>query len=349
MTDRLYITILLLGCILALLALVWVVDQVAEAPRSAHGGAGSVDPVSSQRLIELSDQMTTLTRRIEQIGIPGAGAGGLGARPPLELPAGQIPVNMVAVVPVDDPLAPEWETAAAVTINLERQDQTMPMLETVNVPSITVRAMSDGRRIAWHMSWDDAQADYPLDTDRFCDAVAIQFPLKANAAYTMGARDFPVQIIQWKAIWQKDIDEHFQDVQDLHPNYWADLYWFADGQWPYRVPDDFTRTESLDWFIAYRAGNPMADMYRRIPVQEMFAEGFGTLIQQPDSISIGRGVWRDGRWSVVIARPMETTDASDFQFTPGTRSTVAFAVWDGAAENVAGRHQQTQWVVFEVQ
>ena len=46
---------------------------------------------------------------------------------------------------------------------------------------------------------------------------------------------------------------------------------------------------------------------------------------------------------------METNDEADFQFKPGTRNTVAFAVWEGSVENVGGRHQQTQWVVFEVQ
>ena len=291
MKDRTYVTLLLFGCVCILIALVWVVGEVTDAPRSAY--QSSMDPVSSQQLLELSDQVSQLTERISQ---GGAVAGVPIERGPFELPEGQIPVNFTDVLPIDDPMAPEWDEAKEVTVILQRQDQTMPIMETLAVPSISVKAMTDGRRIAWHLSWDDLQADYHLDTDRFCDAVAIQFPLKANAAYTMGAIDFPVQIIQWKAIWQKDIDEHFQDVQDLHPNYWTDLYWFAEGDWPYRVPDDFQSTEALDWFIGYRAGNPMADMYREEPVQELISEGFGTLTHQPKSASIGRGVWADGRW-----------------------------------------------------
>ncbi|MHC4948041.1 MAG: ethylbenzene dehydrogenase-related protein, partial [Planctomycetota bacterium] len=160
---------------------------------------------------------------------------------------------------------------------------------------------------------------------------------------------FPVQLIQWKAIWQKDVDEHFQDVQDLHPNYWADLYWFADGEFPYRVPDDFTRTEALDWFVAYRAGNPMADMFRRLAAQEMIAEGFGTSTTQAESVSVARGVWNDGEWTVVIARPMATTDDADYQFAPGRRDVIGFAVWEGSVENVGARKQHSQWTVFEIQ
>ena len=177
----------------------------------------------------------------------------------------------------------------------------------------------------------------------------MQFPLIANANYKMGDRDFPVQIIQWKAIWQKDIDEHFQDVQDLHPNYWTDLYWFAEGEFPYPVPDAFESTEALDWFVAYRAGNPMADLYREHPVQEMIAEGFGTLTNQSLVATVANGAWNDGRWSVIFVRPMETHDTADYQFVPGTRDVIAFAVWEGNAQNVSGRKQHSQWVVFEVQ
>jgi hypothetical protein len=347
MSDRTYVTTLLFGCAIVLIGLIWVVGTISDAPRSSHGSG--IDPVATRQILELSDQVSALSDKLGNFS--GTGAGGAApTRRSLDLPAGQIPVRFTtATLPVDDPLAPEWDEATAVTLNMERQDQTMPVLDVVTVPEITVRALTDGLRIAWCLSWPDDEADFFLDTDLFCDAVAIQFPLKPNAAYTMGAIDFPVQIIQWKAIWQKDIDEHFQDVQDLHPNYWADLYWFADGEFPYPVPDAFSRTESHDWFVAYRAGNPMADIYRSVAAQEMISEGYGTLTHQPDSALIARGVWQDGRWHVVFARPMQTNDPADYQFTPGGRNTVAFAIWQGGDENVGGKHQQTQWVVFEVQ
>jgi hypothetical protein len=250
---------------------------------------------------------------------------------------------------VADATASEWADAPATTVPLQVQDQTMPVLDELTVSEVSVKALTNGRKIAWHVSWEDPTADYHLDPELFCDAVAVQFPLQPNAAYTMGAIDFAVQIMQWKAIWQKDIDEHFQDVQDLHPNYWVDLYWFAEGEFPYPVPDSFQRTEALDFFVAYRAGNPMAELYRRQPVQELIAEGFGTLTNQPVSATAANGVWSNGRWSVVFVRPMQTTDEADFQFEPGTRNTVAFAVWEGGVQNVSGRKHHSQWIVFEVQ
>ena len=92
----------------------------------------------------------------------------------------------------------------------------------------------------------------------------------------------------------------------------------------------------------------MAELYRDHPVQEMIAEGFGTLTNQPIIATVANGSWHDGQWSVVFLRPMETGDTADYQFSPGARDVVAFAVWEGRAGNVSGRKQHSQLVVFEV-
>ncbi|MHC4107400.1 MAG: ethylbenzene dehydrogenase-related protein [Planctomycetota bacterium] len=346
MSDRFFVGFLLSGFVLAVLGLVWMAVDFTDGPRSAHGD--EVETVSTVKFAELAERIDRLSERLESGGV-GPGSGAAARRTPAEPAAGEILVVWVDQELPLDATASVWNRAPATTVALQRQDQTMPMLDVVRVDTIDVRALTNGRRIAWNVSWSDPTADYHLDTDLFCDAVAIQFPLKANATYKMGDRGFPVQIIQWKAIWQKDIDEHFQDVQDLHPNYWTDLYWFAEGEFPYPVPESFQRTEALDWFVGYRAGNPMADLYREYPVQEMIAEGFGTLTNQPLITSVANGVWQDGRWTVTFARPMETHDTSDYQFAPGARDMMAFAVWEGAAGNVSGRKQHSQWIVFEVQ
>lgn len=343
MSDRSYVTLLLAGCGVVIVALIWMALSLTSEPRSAHGT--EIETVSNDRLDQLSERIDHLSTQLES-GTLGAANG---ARPPAQPAPGEIIAAWIdRAVPLD-PASPIWSEAPVSSVALVRQDQAMPMLETVVVPRIDVQALTDGMQIAWRLSWADASANYHLDTDLFCDAVALQFPIVPNANFKMGDRDFPVQIMQWKAIWQKDIDEHYQDVQDLHPNYWTDLYWFAEGEFPYPVPDAFQRTEALDWFVAYRANNPMADLYREQPVQEMIAEGFGTLTNQPDVATVARGAWADGRWSVVFSRPLRTNDLADFQFSPGERNVVAFAVWEGQAGNVSGRKQHSQWVVFEVQ
>lgn len=341
MSDRAFVAIVILGSAIVLTLLGWTALSVT-APRSAQHGA---DGGSDVRLTELAAKIDALGTQLAA----GGAAAGPRERTPAAPSPGEILVKWVdKPVPVD-PESRAWEEAPTTAVALQRQDQTMPELRAPSVTSVNVQALTDGRTIGWRLSWADATADYHLDTDRFCDAVALQLPLKKNANYKMGDKGFAVQIVQWKAIWQKDIDEHFQDVQDLHPNYWTDLYWFAEGEFPYRVPGAFRRTEALDWFIGYRAGNPMAIFDREQPVQEMIAEGFGTLTNQPDVVTAARGAWADGRWAVTFVRPMATNDGDDYQFAPGTRDTIAFAVWEGAAGNVGGRKMHSQWVAFQVQ
>lgn len=343
MNDRSFVAVLVVGFVLVLMGLVAMALFFTDGPRSSHA---EIQEVSSVELADLSDRIDQLSNQLTTGGVV---AGGRVARTPSSPGPGEILVYWVDQELPVDPGAPVWDRAYPTTVALQRQDQTMPMLDEVVVPSVEVQGLTNGRQIAWRISWSDESANYHLDTDLFCDAVAMQFPLIANANYKMGDRDFPVNIVQWKAIWQKDIDEHFQDVQDLHPNYWTDLYWFAEGEFPYPVPESFERSEALDWFVAYRAGNPMAEFYRDSPVQEMIAEGFGTLTNQPEVATVAKGVWADGRWAVTFVRPMETTDPADYQFEPGTRDVMAFAVWEGAAANVSGRKQHSQWIVFEVQ
>ncbi len=252
--------------------------------------------------------------------------------------------------PIDtlEPLAPMWEGVGATELKLQKQTIAMPVLEQATVETVRVQALTDGALIAWRLSWDDPTPDANVDTGRFSDAVAIQFPLGRNAPFTMGDHRTAVSILHWKALWQKDVDEHFQDVQDLHPNYWADLYWFADGSAPYRVPGSFSDPRSHTWFVAYQAGNPMSDFHRTRPVEELAATGYGTLTPQAESVTSGRGVWVEGTWHVVFARPARTDDPQDYQFWPGDRGSLGVAVWDGAGDNVGGRKHWTNWADFEV-
>jgi hypothetical protein len=251
--------------------------------------------------------------------------------------------------PLGDPDARVWREVPATRIGLLPQNLTMPAIAEAAVAAVDLQAVTDGEHIAFRLSWADATGDRALDSGRFCDAAALQFPLAADASYMMGAAGKKVQILHWKAIWQRDIDEGFQDVQDLHPNYWADLYWFAEGRFPQRVPADFADLRAQAWFPARAAGNPVSQWNRAEPVEELVAEGFGTLTTQRESASAGRAVWREGRWTLTIVRPLVTQDPLDAQFGAGGRGSVGVAVWDGAAGNVGGRKQYSQWLAFEVQ
>ena len=262
--------------------------------------------------------------------------------------ADALEVVRVARIATEDPFWAAWRAAPYVEVPLLAQQMAMPQLDAASVSKLRVQGLCDGRSIAWRIGWDDPTPDGNVDAGRFSDAVAIAFPLDPGAPPMMGSKEHRVQILYWKALWQKDIDVGFQDVQSLHPNYWTDLYWFAEGQFPYPVPSAFQHPASRQWFIAHQAGNPMAAFSRSQPVEELVAEGWSTLTHQPHSATTGRGAWVDGRWAVVLRRPLTTTDPLDYTFTADGRGQAAFAVWEGTAGNRGGRKQWSSWVDFAV-
>ncbi|MGE0710436.1 MAG: ethylbenzene dehydrogenase-related protein [Planctomycetota bacterium] len=259
--------------------------------------------------------------------------------------------HLVSVLPADDPAAPAWAEAPSLAVELVPQQLTTPQQQTRTIAYLRARALTDGQRLSVRVTWRDPRPDYHVDTGRFCDAVAVGFPIDENAPPMMGAKGYRMQLLYWKALWQKDVDEGFQDVQDLYPNYWSDLYWFAEGEFPYRIPGAFQRAESRLYFPAQQAGNPVSTFDRKTPVQELLAEGWGTLTHQKVSVSTGRGVWRNGRWSVVFTRPLRTDDPQDAQLSTDSKNRkIAFAVWDGAAgDRGARKNWSATWVDFEIE
>jgi len=57
----------------------------------------------------------------------------------------------------------------------------------------------------------------------------------------------------------------------------------------------------------------------------------------------GRGVFEDGRWSVVIKRALRTKDAGDVQLEPGRLIPLAVNVWNGANEEFGLRRTISSW------
>lgn len=248
------------------------------------------------------------------------------------------------------PLNPQdaaWQQTSVHTVPMLAQQMTMPTLANASINQLTVQALHNEQNIAWRVSWTDSTSDGNVDIARFSDAVALEFPLTQNAAPMMGNKGGQVQILYWKSLWQKDIDEGFQDVQNLYPNFWSDLYWFAEGKYPYQIPTAFTNPTSHQWFIAKQAGNPMSSFERKQPVEELSAESWGTLTHQADSVTTGKGVWQDGAWSVVFMRPLHTDDANDHQFNETGQ--IAFAVWQGSEHNAGGRKHWANWVTYQLQ
>lgn len=271
---------------------------------------------------------------------PAAGTAAAPAAKPVEITI----LRMAAVPALENIADPAWDKIPATEIPLQPQQTTSPTLEKATVLALQVQAIHDDKRAAWRISWPAAGPATQVETGAFTDAVAIQFPMVDGAPFTMGAKGQPVRLLHWKAIWQKDIDSGFQDITDLYPNAWCDLYWFAPGLGRISAAQLGSDPKARAFMSHLAAGNPMANTHRKQPVEEIVAEGFGSATSVPDSPSTAHGVWKDGRWTVVLDRPLNPADPLAARLRSHPQNLVSFAVWDGTAGNRGGRKQYCTWI-----
>jgi mono/diheme cytochrome c family protein len=222
-----------------------------------------------------------------------------------------------------DPADPSWEGMDPTRITL---NPLWPEKDTIY--AVAVRATHDGKRLALLCTWKDPVADgAPVRVQDFQDAVALQFSMSGNTPFLgMGDASNPVNIWQWKAGWQQEADGHRQDMVEQYPSMHVDTYFRTS----YRTAAD--------------AGNEVAIPHRS-PVEDANARGFGTLKSQPASgqnVS-GKGIWRDGSWSVIFLRDLKSKEADDVKLAVGKPVPVAFAVWDGQNRDRNGRKVVSNW------
>ncbi len=194
--------------------------------------------------------------------------------------------------------------------------------------AVAVRAVHDNHRLAILCTWKDPVADgAPVRVQDFQDAIALQFSLNGNTPFLgMGDANNPVNIWQWKAGWQQEAEGRRQDMVDLYPAMHVDTY-FATS---YRTATD--------------AGNAISRPHSAA-VEDANARGFGTLKSQPPSGQNvnGKGVWRDGSWSVIFIRELKSKEPDDVKFAIGKPTPIAFAVWDGQNRDRNGRKVVSNW------
>lgn len=229
-----------------------------------------------------------------------------------------------STVPLDDPWDSVWDGAPSREVALSAQN-IAPPFGGGTVQGLTARALHDGRQLYVLLEWaDDAPNDAVNGFEDFSDAAAIQFPAAAADGlppFTMGGPGSPVNIWQWKAVWQTDIDSGFATLQTRYPDTVTDGYQ-NEGD-PLNRPAEFV-------------GNPLAQRDHDSPVENLIAEGFGTLTHADTQDVAGSGAWRDGQWRALFARPFVPADDSLASFEVGTGTNVAFAVWDGGSDDRNG-------------
>lgn len=238
-------------------------------------------------------------------------------------------------LPTTDPGADAWKSAERTLVALAPQQIAQPFLDKAGVTALDARALHNGTEVALLLEWDDDSVDDLDGIRRYHDAVAVQLPTKSGAppALTMGAPGSPVHILQWRATWQRDIDSGGNTgVNQIYPAVVHDV-----------MPDDVlpAKTAQLYW-VGREAGNPLSQNVRSTPVEEVVAEGFGSVTHLPRQTAVGHGNNENGRWHVVIAVPSARAGVGE-ALAPGTSWPVAFAVWLGSQENRGGRKHIANW------
>lgn len=236
-----------------------------------------------------------------------------------------------------DPLDTRWSAVAEFPAPMIPQDMVEPRLLAPSTKEVRVKALSDGASIAFRLEWDDATLDDKPMPASFADACAVQLPAATTPdvpAPQMGEAGRPVEITLWRASWQAIVDGRADSIQEFHPNATTDHYPFeAASLEPGSEPQ---REMQLRYSPARALGNTMGGP-RSQPVEDLIAQGPGTLTPAPASVSTGRGVRTPRGWAVVLTRRSPTGLGA------GQRTQVAFAIWDGAKEEVGARKMRTGW------
>ncbi len=220
------------------------------------------------------------------------------------------------------------------TVNLQMQDLSFPN-GGGSVLEVAIRGFHNGETIFFGIKWSDASKnDRAIAHAQFRDAVGLMFPLETVKVISpekpfsprMGDRGKAVNIWHWKADWEKELHvaggkEH---MEDEYPNMFTDFDFSPD-------PIHFHKEafDSADLMAGGIAAGSLLSLPRGRSVEDLNAVGFGTLTSQENQDVNGKGSWNNGKWDVVIYRPLSTSDENDVQFVPGMSTFFNMAVWNG--------------------
>ncbi len=245
------------------------------------------------------------------------------------VPAAEVPL---------DPSARAWDDAPEHVATLILQDLVEPRLLEPSTTEVRVRALTNGSEMAFRLEWTDPQPNDLPGPGRFVDACAIQLPAKLEAeppAPQMGETGRPVEVTFWRADWQATVNGRGDTIRDLYPDAAIDHY-------PFRAPTleegSAAQKEMAERYAPARALGNRRGGARDSAVEDMIAEGPGTLTPAPTTRSRGKGVRTQDGWSVVLSRPVPAGLA------PRARTQIAFAVWEGSHHEAGARKMRTGWL-----
>ncbi len=210
----------------------------------------------------------------------------------------------------EDPGNPVWDGAEAMDMRLAGQVIAAPRWQNPSIEMVTVKALFNDEEIAFRLTWDDPFKDVVHDPSKEFDPVEIA-QLGAVSSYVEAIDMVPRAL------------ETFRDAIALQ---------FAVKPPQGTKKPHFYRGSSSDQVHLWvwkadldAAGKPSVEEGNsrgwRQPIKPQNAEG-----QQ----ITGKALWDQGRWSVVMKRPLRTDDKNDVQFDTGVFIPMSLNTWDGS-------------------
>lgn len=254
--------------------------------------------------------------------------------------------EVIAVSTAQLPASPTdaaWDATPEYLSKLIPQDLVEPRLAQPSTPEVRVQAMTNGTDIAFRLRWVDPDQNDTESPGQFVDACAVQVPAKLMPnppAPQMGEAGNGVQIAYWRADWQAWVNGRADSIKSIYPNAEITHYPFEAASLGKGSPEQ--KEMAKRYAPADAAGNRRQGP-RQSAVESLLADGPGTL--KPDaSIAVrGSGVRTKDGWAVMMVRPMPDG------LTAKSRTSVAFAIWQGSNREAGARKMRSAWAPLAVQ
>ncbi len=253
----------------------------------------------------------------------------------------------VAKVP-EHPDDSTWRQAEPADLHM------MPLWWRYNRPEyLTVQAVHDGKELALLLLWaDDTHDARVVRPQDFRDAAAVQFAADSDPPFfAMGEAGRRVNIWMWKSERQEDLDRAFGDVDRQYPQIGIDSYPnLARSPLEQPLRSALTLESDKTFVTGWGAGNIVSDPTLQSSVEDLTAEGIGTLAARPraDQIVHSKGSYALGSYRVVFHRALGGRGEGAISLHPGQHVQVAFAIWNGAEGDRDGKKSVTIWQDLEL-
>jgi len=236
-----------------------------------------------------------------------------------------------------------WEGAPEYVAKLIPQDLVEPRLAQASTPEVRVQALTNGTDIAFRLRWADPDQNDTAEPGKFVDACAVQVPVKRMPnppAPQMGEQGGGVQIAYWRADWQAWVNGRVDDIKSIYPNAEVTHYPFNAQSLEKGSPE---QKETAKRYAPAEAVGNRRQGARQSAVESLLAEGPGTLSPNPAVAVKGSGARTKDGWQVMMVRPLPDGLA------PKSRTSVAFAVWQGSNKEAGARKMRSGWAPLSLQ